>query len=338
MSGTAEQSKRASIYDVARLAGVSHTTVSRVLHDHPRTRESTKRRVLAAIEQTSYTPSLIARALAMQRTMRMGVLVDSPVEHGPNTTLRAFEAAARRAGYAISQFSVTDDEHAGMDDAIADLVAQGVDGLCVIAPREASLDALRRQVPDLPAVVITSEPRDGVRAAGIDQREGAMRAVSHLISLGHRRILHLAGPDSWFDARARRQGWRDALTAAGLEEIPAVEGDWTSDAGYAFGRLFEPGGATAVFAANDQMALGVVRGLSEQGLRVPDDVSVVGFDDLPDAKHFLPPLTTVRQDFAELGSLAVELLLGAIQRDVGIARAVIEPRLIVRASTGPAPH
>lgn len=338
MSGTAEQSKRASIYDVARLAGVSHTTVSRVLNDHPRTRESTRRRVLAAIEETSYTPSLIARALATQRTMRIGVLVDSPVEHGPNTTLRAFEAAARRAGYAISQFSVTDDEHAGMHDAVTDLVMQGVDGLCVIAPRESSLDILRRQAPDLPAVVISSEPQDGLRAAGIDQREGAMRAVSHLIDLGHRRILHLAGPDSWFDARARRQGWQDALHAAGLDILPAAEGDWTSDAGYAFGRLWEPGGATAVFAANDQMALGVIRGLSEQGLRVPDDVSVVGFDDLPDAKHFLPPLTTVRQDFAELGSLAVQLLLGAVERDIGIARAVIEPRLIVRGSTGPAPH
>src|SRR5690606_19327251 len=135
----------------------------------------------------------------------------------------------------------------------------------------------------------------------VDQRAGSAMAVRHLIELDHRHILHLAGPLDWFDARARADAWREALREAGLPLREPEIGDWSSDSGYAYGRSVELGEATAIFASNDQMALGVVHGLAERGIRVPDDVSVIGFDDLPDARHFLPPLTTVRQDFDELG-------------------------------------
>lgn len=336
---TIAQPGRPNIYDVARAAGVSHTTVSRVLNDSPRTRESTRRRVLRAIEEMSYTPSLIARALATQTTMRLGMLVDSPVHYGPNTTMRAFESAARRAGYTLTAFTVTDDTGAGMEEGVADLIAQGIDGLCVVAPRDASLEVLRQQAGDVPVVVISSEPRDGVRSVRIDQHAGATRAVTHLVGLGHRRIVHLAGPDSWFDARARRRGWEDAMSAAGLP-LPAVTfGDWTSDAGYEFARALEPDAATAVFAANDQMALGVIRGLVDRGLRVPHDVSVIGFDDLPDARHYLPPLTTVRQDFAGLGAIAVGRILHALAGvdELDDSAGVLSPQLIVRDSTAAVP-
>ncbi|WP_127473164.1 LacI family DNA-binding transcriptional regulator [Microbacterium sulfonylureivorans] len=327
--------QRPSIYDVAKQAGVSHMTVSRVLNGHPNIRESTRERVLQAIDEMNYTRSSIARALATRRAMRIGVLVDSPVQWGPNSTLRAIESAARDAGYAISAFSISDDEESQIDTGVVELVTQGVDALCVIAPRASSLDMLRQQSTGLPTLVIKAEPDAEMHTAAVDQRAGAMAAVMHLIELGHRSIAHLSGPLDWYDARAREQGWRDALADAGLTIAPPVVGDWTSDYGYTFGKTYDFADATAVFAANDQMALGLVHGLSERGLRVPDDISVVGFDDLPDARHFLPPLTTVRQDFAALGALALQIIISAIEGDDIAEHDIIEPRLIVRSSTAP---
>jgi DNA-binding LacI/PurR family transcriptional regulator len=327
--------QRPSIYDVAKQAGVSHMTVSRVLNGHPNIRESTRERVLQAIDEMNYTRSSIARALATRRAMRIGVLVDSPVQYGPNSTLRALESAARDVGYAISSFSISDDDDSQIDAGVVELVTQGVDALCVIAPRESSLDLLRQQTTGLPTIVIKSEPDAAWHTTAVDQRLGARLAVSHLIELGHRSIAHLAGPMDWYDAREREQGWRDALTAAGLPIGPSITGDWTSDYGYEFGKTFEVGDITAVFASNDQMALGLVHGLTERGLHVPDDISVVGFDDLPDSRHFIPPLTTVRQDFAALGSLTLQLIIAAIQGEEGAQHDMIAPTLIVRSSTVP---
>lgn len=327
--------QRPSIYDVAKQAGVSHMTVSRVLNGHPNIRESTRERVLRAIDEMNYTRSSIARALATRRAMRIGVLVDSPVQWGPNSTLRAIESAARDAGYAISAFSISDDEESQIDTGVVELVTQGVDALCVIAPRASSLDLLRQQSTGLPTLVIKAEPDAEMHTAAVDQRAGAMAAVMHLIELGHRSIAHLSGPLDWYDARAREQGWRDALADAGLSIAPPVVGDWTSDYGYTFGKTYDFSDATAVFAANDQMALGLVHGLSERGLSVPGDISVVGFDDLPDARHFLPPLTTVRQDFRALGALALQIIIAAIEGEEVAEHDIIEPRLIVRRSSAP---
>lgn len=336
MSEPATQGRRRpSIYDVAERAGVSHMTVSRVLNGHPNIRESTRERVLQVIDEMNYTRSSIARALAQGRAMRIGVLVDSPTQWGPNSTLRALEAAAREEGYAISAFSISDDEQSQIHAGVVELLTQGVDALCVIAPRASSLDMLRQQSTGLPTLVIKAEPEAEMHTAALDQRAGAMAAVMHLIELGHRSIAHLSGPLDWYDARAREQGWRDALADAGLPIASPVVGDWTSDYGYTFGKSYDFARTTAVFAANDQMALGLVHGLAERGLRVPDDVSVVGFDDLPDARHFLPPLTTVRQDFAALGTLALQILIAAIAGEEVDGHDIIEPRLVVRRSSAP---
>lgn len=332
---TARGWQRPSIYDVAKQAGVSHMTVSRVLNGHPNIRESTRDRVLKAIDEMNYTRSSIARALATRRAMRIGVLVDSPVQYGPNSTLRAIESAARDAGYSISSFSISDDEHSQIDSGVVELVTQGVDALCVIAPRASSLDLLRQQSTRIPTLVIKAEPDPQMHTVAVDQRAGATVAVSHLIELGHRSIAHLSGPLDWFDARAREQGWRDALTTAGLPVLEPVIGDWTSDFGYDFSTRSDFSDVTAVFAANDQMALGLVHGLAERGIRVPQDVSIVGFDDLPDARHFLPPLTTVRQDFAALGALAMQLIIAAIEGEEGAAHDKIAPTLVIRSSTAP---
>lgn len=326
---------RPSIYDVAKRAGVSHMTVSRVLNGHPNIRDTTRDRVLAAIEELSYTRSSIARALATNRAMRIGVLVDTPVQYGPNSTLRALENAARHAGYAISSFSMSPEDESQIGTGVLELVTQGVDALCVIAPRVSSLDLLRQQETGLPTLVIKAEPDPHMHTAAVDQHAGARLATAHLMELGHRSILHLAGPLDWYDARARERAWREELSASGLSIATPVVGDWTSDFGYEFGRSHDLGDATAIFAANDQMALGVIHGLTERGLTVPGDISVVGFDDLPDARHFLPSLTTVRQDFAELGTLVLRLIIEAIEGDEGTEHEMIEPTLIVRSSTAP---
>ncbi|WP_341996821.1 LacI family DNA-binding transcriptional regulator [Microbacterium sp. LWH7-1.2] len=325
--------QRPSIYDVAKHAGVSHMTVSRVLNGHPNIRESTRERVLQAIDEMNYTRSSIARALATRRAMRIGVLVDGPVQFGPNSTLRALESAARDVGYSVSAFSISDDEDSQMDDGVVELVTQGVDALCVIAPRASSLDLLRQQSTGLPTIVIKAEQDAVWHTVAVDQRAGATLAVTHLIELGHRSIAHLAGPLEWYDARERDGGWRDALALACLPIPPSVAGDWTSDYGYEYGRGLDVSEVTAVFAANDQMALGLIHGLADRGLSVPGDISVVGFDDLPDARHFLPPLTTVRQDFAALGELALKQIVAAIEGDEAVHHDMIEPRLVLRSST-----
>lgn len=329
--------RRASIYDVAREAGVSHMTVSRVLNDHPNIRASTKKRVLDAIRVTNYTPSSIARALAMQRAMRIGVIVDSPVQYGPNSTLRALENAAREHGYLVSSvsFSSNDDED-HVENGIVELVTQGIDGICVIAPRLSSLDTVRRKAPGLPTVVVQPEPIEGIHTVSVDQRAGAEAAVQHLIDLGHQEIVHLAGPLDWHDSRVRAEAYRTTMEQANLSVRDPLIGDWSSDSGYEFGKEYPLDGATAIFASNDQMALGLIHGLLERGLDVPQDVSIVGFDDLPDSRHFLPPLTTVRQNFTGLGVRIIELLVAAIDGTAGpYAQELIAPELMTRSSSGP---
>lgn len=327
---------RPSIYDVARRAGVSHMTVSRVLNEHPNIRPATRERVLQAIDELGYRRSTIARALATKRTMRIGVLVDANMEYGPSATLRALEAAARQSGYSVTTVSI-DDVDSDVSGAV-DFVTQGVDAFCVIAPRESSVAMLRTLNGRPPALVITSDPEESMHTVGVDQRAGTRLAMEHLIALGHRRILHLTGPLDWVDARAREQQWHASLTAAGLPIPTPAEGDWSADSGYEVG-LHHPGidDATAVFASNDQMALGLLHGLRERGLRVPADISVVGFDDIADARHYCPPLTTVRQDFAALGSTAMAQLEQAISSGGSITHHTIPTELVVRASTAPAP-
>ena len=326
--------QKPNIRQVASLAGVSHMTVSRVINDHPSIAPATRERVLTVMRELNYQPNSAARALATRRTNRIGVIVDSVVEFGPGSTVRAIEEAAHERGYTVSTIAV--DQRVSAADALVTLGAIGVDALCLITPRSDSVELLREGSLEIPTLVVKAEPETDFFTVAVDQQRGARLAVEHLVELGHRDILHLAGPLDWLDARAREREWHDCLTRAGLAARPVVVGDWTSDSGYAFGRTLEGVPEfTAVFAANDQMALGLIHALHESGVRVPQDVSVVGFDDLPDARHFLPPLTTVRQDFRALGALSVETLLANLGGRDAPAGALIEPELVVRASTAP---
>ena len=173
----------------------------------------------------------------------------------------------------------------------------------------------------------------------VDQKLGARLAVAHLISLGHQRIGHVSGPLDWIDGQARVEGWREELAEAGLPDDLLIEGDWSAGSGYRIGQqLAEQRDATAVFVSNDQMALGLLRAFGEKGVRVPEDVSVVGFDDQPESAYFMPPLTTVRQDFEELGKRCMDLMRAQIEEGAAGGTLVVEPELVVRASTAPRPR
>ena len=320
--------------EVAALAGVSHQTVSRVINDHPSIRPETRERVLKVIEEVKYRPNSAARALATRRSMRIGVVVDSAIKFGPNATLRAFEDSARAAGYSVSSVTVGESRSLSARTAVDHLLEQGIDGLCIIAPRSSSVDLIKAKAEGIPTLAVTSNPNTRLLTASVDQRRGAEIAVEHLIGLGHRRIMHVAGPLDWLDALGRERGWRSALEAAGLTPCEPVVGDWTADFGYAYASQLQGlPDYTAVFCANDQMALGLMHGFRERGIRVPEDISIVGFDDLPEARHFGPPLTTVRQDFETLGLRAVSALIASIDGGNPPMRTVIEPELIIRSST-----
>ncbi len=334
MTANDRRPARPSIYDVARSAGVSHMTVSRVVNGGS-VSEATRRRVLEAIQTMGYRPSPAARALASRTAMRIGVIVHAATQYGPASTLVAIERAARAEGYGVVAYSTPSRSAADIECAIAYLAEQRVDATCVIGPGGSSISMLQDMAASIPVVVVGSEAvGPGMLEVSVDQAHGATRVMAHLIGLGHRSILHIAGPLDTADAQGRERAWRSAMRAAQAVDAELVLGDWTADFGFSVGaRQATAERFTAVFAANDQMALGLIHGLWTRGIRVPADVSVVGFDDLPDAAHFLPPLTTVRQDFDALGRSVLGAVIAAIHGEAAPAVMRIRPELIVRRST-----
>lgn len=327
--------------DVARIAGVSHQTVSRVLNHHPNVRQATRDRVLAAIEELGYRRNLSARALVTRRTNTLGVVAFDTTLYGPASTLFGLEQAARDAGYFISIVSLKTINKKTVGEALDYLAAQAVDGLIAIAPQVEAAAAVSALQGHVPVVAVEGGEADGMPVVAVDQTHGAELATSHLLDLGHRTVWHVAGPADWLEAAGRRRGWQRTLEAAGIALPPVVAGDWSPRAGYAAGRRIadaaRAGRATAVFVSNDQMALGLLRALHEAGIRVPQDVSIVGFDDIPEAEFLMPPLTTIRQDFAEVGRKSIALLLDLIETGPRpeAERIVVAPALVVRVSTAP---
>lgn len=325
--------------DVAKIAGVSHQTVSRVLNDHPNVRATTRERVLAAIDQLGYRRNLSARALVTRRTNTLGVVAFDTTLYGPASTLFGIEQAAREAGYFISIVSLKTITRQSVGEALAYLTEQAVDGMIAIAPQREAAAAVAQLPEHLPIVAVEGGEAGTTAVVAVDQYAGAVLATQHLLDLGHRAVWHVSGPADWLEAEGRRRGWQRTLERAGLAIPGIVHGDWSPRSGYEAGRrIAADRKATAVFVANDQMTLGMLRALNEAGVRVPDDVSVVGFDDVPEAEFFTPPLTTVRQDFGEVGRKSIALLLeliGAPAQPRKAKRIVVPPTLIVRGSTKP---
>ncbi|KKD06714.1 LacI family DNA-binding transcriptional regulator [Streptomyces sp. WM6386] len=327
--------------DVARLAGVSKQTVSRVLNDNPAVRPETREAVQAAMRSLGYRPSRSARSLASGRTRMLGVISFDAARYGPANILTAINTAAQEAGYLLSSIALDDTaDHDTVTEAVDRLSAEGADGVIAIAPQHRVGRALADAGLDTPLVVMENEVRGSTPLATADSWAGARKAVEHLLRLGHDTVWHIAGPTGWTSADQRIGSWRETLTAAGAEIPELLVGDWSSDSGYETGRLLaRRPDVTAIFASNDQMALGLLHALHEAGRRVPDDVSVVGYDDIPEAAHLLPPLTTVRTDFAEIGTRALRLLLDRIDgRAEERTEPVIPVELIVRRSSGRPPR
>jgi DNA-binding LacI/PurR family transcriptional regulator len=321
--------------DVAKLAGVSLQTVSRVINDSPHVRDETRERVQDAMRKLEYRPNPVARALVTGRSRTLGVVSFDTTLHGPASTLFGIERAAHEADYFVSIVSLRELTSAAVVSAVERLRDQGVDGILVVAPQESATQALLHLPEDVPVVAAEAGPDDSVPLVAVDQVDGARLATQHLLELGHRTVWHISGPSDWLEAEDRVNGWRRTLDAAGAPAPPVLVGDWSARAGYELGReLAERADVTAASVANDQMALGLLRRLHEAGRRVPDDISVVGFDDLPEAAFMNPPLTTVRWDFLDLGARSVELLLTEIdERAPAPAHTSVDPTLVVRAST-----
>ncbi|WP_335979179.1 MULTISPECIES: LacI family DNA-binding transcriptional regulator [Streptomycetaceae] len=352
MSQTAESAGRRrapTMADVAQLAGVSHQTVSRVLSNHPNVRETTRADVQRAIEELGYRRNSSARALVTRRTLTLGVVACNPTLFGPSSTLFGLEEAAREEGYMVSTVTLRRYTAAALREAIDHLSDWGVEGIVVIVPHRDAVSALAELKLPFPVVTVEGGHSLPIPGVSVDQQLGARLVTSHLLAAGHRTVWHVAGPPSWFEAEARAVGWRTTLEEAGAEVPEPLIGDWTPLCGYRAGqelagrvvaRGARPGatGLSAVFVANDQMALGVLRAFREAGLSVPGQVAIAGFDDIPEAEYFAPPLTTVRQDFAAVGQASIRLLISRLEAGStgdDDERVVIEPRLIVRRSSTP---
>ena len=321
--------------DVAREAGVSGQTVSRVANGRANVDEVTRERVLAAMRQVGYRPNSAARALRNGQFRSIGVIISALPTFGNSRTLDAIAGAVVPEGFSIILMPVTRPTQGEVTGAFSRLNEQAVDGVIILIEQH-QLDQSEIEIPHgLPVVVIDSSARYDYPVVDTDQAEGAALATRHLLDLGHRTVWHIAGPPQSYSAERRQKSWRATLERYGREVPPVLTGDWSSRSGYDHGlRLAVDPAVTAVFAANDQMALGLLRALHETGRAVPAEVSVVGFDDMDEAADFWPPLTTVRQSFEEVGRRAVAALLVEITATGRAAAAVIVPtELIVRSST-----
>lgn len=324
--------------DVARAAGVSMQTVSRVLNTPNQVSATTRERVHRAIGELGYRPNSTARALASNRSRLLGVLTPAVTLFGPSQIAMAVETSARAEGY--STVSATSPAVGASAATVLDhFHTLGVEGVIILAPTAPDVEAAERLSRSLPVVIISARPLVSGTAAHvlIDHRSGARAATGHLVSLGHRRIGHIAGPRQWLDAQEREAGWREALGEAGCEPGPLLPGSWQPESGYAAGRAYLAlrSAPTAVFAANDYLALGFIRAVTEAGLRVGEDVGLVGYDDMIGLDCVVPSLTSVRQPFAEAGLRALDLLLARIDGEPS-GGIVVTPELVVRESSGPA--
>jgi DNA-binding LacI/PurR family transcriptional regulator len=329
-----DKARVANIFDVARLAGVSHQTVSRVVNDLPNVRPATRLRVEDAIKQLRYRPSTAARALVTRRSRTIGLITTGGPDYGPSSIVLGFNEAARNARYNVSISSMLESDAGSMRASAELLLGQNVEAIVLVAAHRGALEAMQGIDLGVPLLAVESSGRSGFHSVSIDQYAGAHAATRHLIGLGHRQIVHLAGPEDSMDAIERVKGWRTALAEHGIVPREHLIGDWSPRSGYAAGKVIAADrGITAVFSANDQMALGVIQALIQDGVRVPEDVSIVGFDDIPEAEYFRPPLTTVRQDFGELGRDIMSTLMDILRDEsVGDTPHTV-PELVVREST-----
>jgi DNA-binding LacI/PurR family transcriptional regulator len=336
-----ERPSRPSMADVARHAGVAPITVSRVSNGHHNVDPDTRQRVLESMRVLGYRPNSAARALKSGRFNTIGVILFTLETFGNMRTLDGIAQEAADANCAVTLIRVPDPTLRRVSGAYDRLSEAAVDGVVIIFEAHLLDEAEFTLPPGIPVVVVDSNTDSRYTVVDTDQTQGAGQATEHLLSLGHKQVWHIAGPPSSFSAVHRVEAWRATLRAAGIRPPAPLYGDWTTESGYRHGlTLGRRKNVTAIFAGNDQMALGAMRALHELGRRIPEDVSVVGFDDMEEAHSYWPPLTTVRQDFTAVGRLSVQKLLRKIDQPEldGAHRTTVPTQLIVRASTAAPPN
>ena len=332
-----DRASSVSIRDVARSAGVSYQTVSRVINDSPNVSVAARTAVLEAIERLGFRPNRAARALAGGPVQSVTVFASNTTLYGFSAALEGIEEATREVGFQMGVRVV--EEGADTSRAAVEHAIEPGSAVIVIAFDRAGAQALTWVPHDVPTVAMIQAPTVLAPArpsVWLDETAAAKRATAYLLSLGHETVHHLPIP-SWPRATPRMEGWRAALEESGRVPPEPLEPGWTAQWGYEIGRqLVDNVQVTALLCGNDDMALGALRALQEGGREIPGDISIVGFDDIPAARYLRPALTTVRQDFKSLGMVAFARLLelsNSSRRMPAIATPIAE--LIIRESTGP---
>jgi LacI family repressor for deo operon, udp, cdd, tsx, nupC, and nupG len=329
--------KRATIWEVARLAGVSHQTVSRYLRQDDGMRPDTRARVRQAIADLDYRPNLTARSMRTRRSNRIAIMLPALTTFAPMPVLNGAAAAAREAGYMTDVVSVEGDEGQRTESAMSLLDSGQAEGILSFAPLASGAEAMVRR----PNLAVFGEYDDDMHARGtLADGRPAEHIIRHLAELGHRRFLHVAGSQDWVSARNRRAVYSETIAELGLESYGVVDGDWSVRSGYEAARdLPANSGVTAVLAANDYVAMGVIRGFQDNGVRVPEDVSVFGWDNEQFTQYFRPTMSTVNIDRQAVGRQAMLALIALIRNEPGPAPAADSMfDIIPRGSSGPAPY
>lgn len=330
-----DKSKRVTMFDVAKAANVSHQTVSRVINQDARVAPETRERVLQAIQDLNYRPSRLARSLAAKQSRSLAVISYGLNYYGPTQMVINIDKAARQAGYDIFFANIDPADDVDILAVSQRVTEWSIDGLLLIAPvQDSHYHQMLAYFRDIPVLQIDIAAGADTASVIIDQRSGSYAITQHLLELGHREIAEIRGPMNWHGAIARHEGFEAALGEYGLQAVGSVEGNWTAESGYEAAKLLMAKQSfTALVAANDQMALGAIAYLREAGLGIPEAISVVGFDDIPEARFFSPALSTVRQDFSDLGRKGLEYLVALIENPNEEKRQyVIQPQIILRES------
>ena len=340
------KNRQVTITQVAKEAGVSIQTVSRVINNRQEITPETRQHVQEVIKRLKYQPNAIARSLSQRRSHTLGVVTSGLEYYGPSHILVGVEQGANQAGLSILLNLLHQPESENIGKIVNGLVSRQVEGIIWAVPEIGNNRSWFRDVlPQLsiPVIFLSTQPKDDLNVVEIDNRNGAYMATEHLLERGYRRIGLITGPLTWWAASERRRGWQDALTAADIpcSDAQVVEGNWSAESGERglHELLAKSPDLQAVFACNDQMALGLMRAAHSLGKRIPEDLAVVGFDDIPESAFYYPPLTTIRQGLYELGQAAVQTFMKLREAERKEEANTtghtvwLQPQLVVREST-----
>ncbi len=327
---------RPTISDVAKLAGVSYQTVSRVINDHPYVSDDARQRVDAAIKTLGYRPNKVATKLKSKVSNTIAIVLYGGWFHGPMQIALNIELAAKTSGFDVIQTNITEPQKQ-LTEALLHMRDWAVDGILAVIPvKGLATEEITKICQGTPIVIVDCERNQPIPSVVVDDAYGTRQIVEHLIGLGHKHFCEISGSLDWFSAQIRHQTVAQVLAEHSLPSPVHVEANWTTPGGYqAMKRLLEKApNFTALISANDSMALGAMRALNQAGLSVPGDVSIVGFDDIPEAAYFTPALTTVRQDFIQLGILGLEQLMQVMDdAESNSEQRIIQPEMVIREST-----